>query len=128
MFWDFQSENAILGTTKKIELKISGTTKQIEGVKEAIKKLKLKQEGTNEYNVKIQVPKIYIRKIICHQFRNLDSYKSKYDVQILYDTTLITDDIFPIQEYTTIENELKNENFEKNKNLYVQNQILSEEI
>jgi len=103
MFWDFQSENAILGTTKKIELKISGTTKQIEGVKEAIKKLKLKQEGTNEYNVKIQVPKIYIRKIIGHQFRNLDSYKSKYGVQILYDTTLITDDIFPIQEYTTIE-------------------------
>ena len=33
----------------------------------------------------------------------MDSYKSKYGVQILYDTTLITDDIFPIQEYTTIE-------------------------
>ncbi len=37
MFWDFQSENAILGTNDKIDLKISGTTKQIEGVKEAIK-------------------------------------------------------------------------------------------
>ena len=103
MFWDFQSENAILGTDDKIELKISGTTKQIEGVKEAIKQLKLKKEGTNEYNIKLQVPKIFIRKIIGHQYRNLDSYKSKYGVQILYDTTLITDDIFPIQEYTTIE-------------------------
>ena len=49
------------------------------------------------------MPKIFIRKIIGHQYRNLDSYKSKYGVQILYDTTLITDDIFPIQEYTTIE-------------------------
>ena len=37
MFWDFRGENAILGTTNKIDLKISGTTKQIEGVKEAIK-------------------------------------------------------------------------------------------
>ena len=104
LFWDFQSENAILGTSNKIELKISGTTKQIEGVKEAIKKLKLKkEEGANEYNVKLNVPKIYIRKIIGHQYRNLDSYKSKFGVQILYDTTLITDEIFSIQESTTIE-------------------------
>ena len=44
LFWDFQSENAILGTSNKIDLKISGTTKQIEGVKEAIKKLKLKEK------------------------------------------------------------------------------------
>ena len=104
LFWDFQSENAILGTSNKIDLKISGTTKQIEGVKEAIRKLKLKkEEGTNEYNVKLNVPKIYIRKIIGHQYRNLDSYKSKFGVQILYDTTLITDEIFSIQESTTIE-------------------------
>ena len=104
LFWDFQSENAILGTSNKIDLKISGTTKQIEGVKEAIKKLKLKkEEGNNEYNFKLKVPKIYIRKIIGHQFRNLDSYKTKFDVQILYDTSLITDEIFPIQENTTIE-------------------------
>ena len=33
----------------------------------------------------------------------MDSYKSKFGVQILYDTTLITDEIFSIQEYTTIE-------------------------
>ena len=103
MFWDFQMENAILGTSNKIDLKISGTTKQIEGVKDAINKLKLKKEGTNDYNLKIQIPKIYIRKIIGHQHRNLDSYKSKYGVQILYDTTLITDDIFSIHENTTIE-------------------------
>ena len=104
LFWDFQSENAILGTSNKIDLKISGTTKQIEGVKEAIKKLKLKkEEGTNEYNVKLNIPKIYIRKIIGHQYRNLDSYKSKFGVQIIYDTSLITDEIFPIQESTTIE-------------------------
>ena len=103
MFWDFQSENAILGTEDKIDLKISGTTKQIEAVKEAIKELKLKKEGTNEFNMKLQVPKIYLRKIIGHQYRNLDNYKSKYGVQIIYDTSLITDDIFPIQEYTTIE-------------------------
>ena len=104
LFWDFQSENAILGTSNKIDLKISGTTKQIEGVKEAIKKLKLKkEEGTNEYNVKLNVPKIYIRKIIGHQFRNLDSYKSKFGVQVLYDSSLITDEIFSIQESTTIE-------------------------
>ena len=104
LFWDFLSENAILGTSNKIDLKISGTTKQINGVKEAIKKLKLKkEEGNNEYTCKLKVPKIYIRKIIGHQYRNLDSYKSKFDVQILYDTTLITDEIFPIQENTTIE-------------------------
>ena len=103
MFWDFQQENAILGTDDRIDLKISGTTRQIEGVKDAIKELKLKKEETNEYNIKIQVPKIYIRKIIGHQYRNLDSYKSKFGVQILYDTTLITDEIFSIQEYTTIE-------------------------
>ena len=97
LFWDFQGENAILGTSNKIDLKISGTTKQIEGVKEAIRKLKLKkEEGTNEYNVKLNVPKIYIRKIIGHQFRNLDSYKSKFGVQIIYDTSLITDEIFSI--------------------------------
>ena len=70
MFWDFQSENAILGTEDKIDLKISGTTKQIEAVKEAIKELKLKKEGTNEFNMKLQVPKIYLRKIIGHQYRN----------------------------------------------------------
>ena len=103
MFWDFQSENAILGTDDKIDLKISGTTKQIEAVKEAIEELKLKKEGTNEYTIKLQAPKIYLRKIIGHQYRNLDNYKSKYGVQIIYDTSLITDDIFPIQEYTTIE-------------------------
>ena len=103
MFWDFQSENAILGTDDKIDLKISGTTKQIETVKEAIEELKLKKEGTNEYTIKLQAPKIYLRKIIGHQYRNLDNYKSKYGVQIIYDTSLITDDIFPIQEYTTIE-------------------------
>ena len=62
-----------------------------------------KEEGNNEYTCKLKVPKIYIRKIIGHQYRNLDSYKSKFDVQILYDTTLITDEIFPIQENTTIE-------------------------
>ena len=73
-------------------------------MKEAIRKLKLKkEEGTNEYNVKLNVPKIYIRKIIGHQFRNLDSYKSKFGVQIIYDTSLITDEIFSIQESTTIE-------------------------
>ena len=84
LFWDFLSENAILGTSNKIDLKISGTTKQINGVKEAIKKLKLKkEEGNNEYTCKLKVPKIYIRKIIGHQYRNLDSYKSKFDVQIL---------------------------------------------
>ena len=104
LFWDFQSENAILGTSNKIDLKISGTTKQIEGVKEAIKKLKLKkEEGTNEYILKLNVPKIYIRKIIGHQHRNLDSYKSKFGVQILYDSSLITDEIFSIQDSTTIE-------------------------
>ena len=103
MFWDFQSENAILGTDDKIDLKISGTTKQIEAVKEAIEELRLKKEGTNEYTIKLQAPKIYLRKIIGHQYRNLDNYKSKYGVQIIYDTSLITDDIFPIQEYTTIE-------------------------
>jgi len=104
LFWDFQSENAILGTSNKTDLKISGTTKQIEGVKEAIRTLKLKkEEGSNEYNFKLKVPKIYIRKIIGHQYRNLDSYKSKFDVQILFDTSLITDEIFPIQESTTIE-------------------------
>ena len=104
LFWDFQSENAILGTSNKIDLKISGTTKQIEGVKEAIKKLKLKkEEGTTEYTTKLNIPKIYIRKIIGHQHRNLDSYKSKFDVQILYDYSLITDEIFPLQEITTIE-------------------------
>jgi hypothetical protein len=104
LFWDFLSENAILGTSNKIDLKISGTTKQIDGVKEAIKKLKLKkEEGASEYNVKLNVPKIYIRKIIGHQFRNLDSYKSKFGVQIIYDSSLITDEIFSIQESTTIE-------------------------
>ena len=104
LFWDFQSENAILGTSKKIDLKISGTTKQIEGVKEAIKKLKLKkEEGENEYNIKLNVPKIYIRKIIGHQYINLDSYKSKFGVQVLYDSSLITDEIFSIQDSTTIE-------------------------
>ena len=103
MFWDFQHENASLGTDNKIDLKISGTTKQIEGVKQAINELKLKKEGTNEFNIKIQVPKIYIRKIIGHQHRNLDSFKSKFGVQIAYDNTLITDEIFPIQEYTIIE-------------------------
>ena len=65
--------------------------------------MKLKKEGTNEYTIKLQAPKIYLRKIIGHQYRNLDNYKSKYGVQIIYDTSLITDDIFPIQEYTTIE-------------------------
>jgi hypothetical protein len=104
LFWDFQSENAILGTTNKIDLKISGTTKQIEGVKEAIKTLKSKkEEGLNEYTVKLNVPKIYIRKIIGHQHRNLDSYKSKFGVQIIYDSTLITDEIFSIQDSTSIE-------------------------
>ena len=104
LFWDFQSENSILGTSNKIDLKISGTTKQIQGVKDAIKKLKLKkEEGVNEYNVKLNVPKIYIRKIIGHQYRNLDSYKSKFGVQILFDSSLITDEIFSLQENTTIE-------------------------
>ena len=104
LFWDFQSENAILGTSNKLDLKISGTTKQIEGVKEAIKNLQLKkEEGNNEYNFKLRVPKIYIRKIIGHQYRNLDIYKSKFDVQILFDSSLITDEIFPLQENTTIE-------------------------
>ena len=103
MFWDFQSENAILGTNDKIDLRISGTTKQIEGVKEAIKLLQLKKEGTNDYIIKLQIPKIFIRKIIGHQYRNLENFKTKYGVQILYDNTLITDDIFPIQENTTIE-------------------------
>ena len=104
LFWDFQCENEILGTSNKIDLKISGTTKQIEGVKEAIRKLKLKNdESSNEYTVKLNVPKIYIRKIIGHQKRNLDSYKSKFGVQILFDSSFITDDIFPIQENTSIE-------------------------
>ena len=33
----------------------------------------------------------------------MENFKTKYGVQILYDNTLITDDIFPIQENTTIE-------------------------
>ena len=104
LFWDFQKENDILGTSNKIELKITGTTKQIEGLKEAIKKLKSKkEEGSNEYMIKLNIPKIYLRKIIGHQRRNLDSYKSKFGVKIEFDSNLITDDIFVIQENTFLE-------------------------
>ena len=103
MFWDFHDENSILGTNNKIDLKISGTTKQIEGVKDAIKKLKLKTDETNDYTFKIFVSKIYLRKIIGHQQRNLESYKSKYGVEILFDNSLLSDDIFSTQENTTIE-------------------------
>lgn len=54
------------------------------------------------HTVKIKVPKIYVRKIIGHQDRNLNSYKSKYNVDVDYDVGLITDDIFPLQDSTTI--------------------------
>ena len=104
LFWDYQNENAILGTSNKLDLKITGTTKQIENVKAAIKKLKLqKEENTKEFSIKLTVPKIYIRKIIGHQNRNLDSYKSKFGVQISFDNACITDEIFNLQEITYIQ-------------------------
>ena len=104
LFWDFQQQNSILGTTNKLEIKITGTPTQVENVKNMIKQLKeTKNDTNNTFIVKIQVPKIYVRKIIGHQNRNLNSYKSKYNVEVEYDMSLITDEIFPIQESTFIQ-------------------------
>lgn len=50
----------------------------------------------------MDVPKLYLRKIIGHQGRNQESLQTKYNVKIEYDTNLITDDIFTINENTTI--------------------------
>ena len=40
LFWDFQQQNSILGTTNKLEIKITGTPTQVENVKNMIKQLK----------------------------------------------------------------------------------------
>ena len=70
-----------------------------------IKQLKeTKKEPNNDiYVSKLQVPKIFVRKIIGHQNRNLNSYKSKFNVDVEYDMSLITDEIFPLQESTFIQ-------------------------
>jgi len=106
LFWDFKQEIAILGTKDKLEIKISGTTNQIENTKNLIKKIKeTKTEDENNNSIiqiKIFIPKIFLRKIIGHQSRNLNMYKLNYNVEISYDSNLITDEIFPIQESTPI--------------------------
>ena len=106
LFWDYQLQNSILGTSNKLEIKITGTPTQIENVKKMIKQLKeTKKEPNNDiYVSKLQVPKIFVRKIIGHQNRNLNSYKSKFNVDVEYDMSLITDEIFPLQESTFILN------------------------
>ena len=104
LFWDFKLENSILGTNNKLDIKITGTSKQIENAKKMIKQLiDNKKESNSDFSVKIQVPKIFLRKIIGHQNRNLNSYKSKFNVLIDYDINLMTDDIFSIQESTVIQ-------------------------
>ena len=104
LFWDFQQQNMILGTNNKIDVKITGTTKQIENVKKMIKQLEEdKTDENNTFITQLQIPKIFVRKIIGHQNINLNSYKSKYNVDIEYDSSLITDEIFPIQDSTQIE-------------------------
>ena len=105
LFWDYQLQNSILGTSNKLEIKITGTPTQIENVKKMIKQLKeTKKEPNNDiYVSKLQVPKIFVRKIIGHQNRNLNSYKSKFNVDVEYDMSLITDEIFPLQESTFIQ-------------------------
>ena len=107
LFWDFQQENAILGTKDKLEIKISGTSNQIENTIKLIKKIKETKTDDEKNNsniqIKIFIPKIFLRKIIGHQSRNLNMYKSNYNVDITYDNNLITDEIFPIQESTPIQ-------------------------
>jgi hypothetical protein len=107
LFWDYQQEIAILGTNDKLEIKISGTSNQIENTINLIKKIKETKSDDEKNNsiiqIKIFIPKIFLRKIIGHQSRNLNMYKSNYNVDITYDNNLITDEIFPIQESTPIQ-------------------------
>ena len=104
LFWDFQQQNMILGTNNKIDIKITGTSKQIETVIKMIKEIEEEKTDENtKFISRLQIPKIFVRKIIGHQNINLNSYKSKYNVDIEYDSSLITDEIFPIQETTQIE-------------------------
>ena len=104
LFWDYQQQNAIYGTSNKLDIKIKGTQNQIQKVKEMIKQIiNSTSLEDDKFTLNIQVPKVFVRKIIGHQNRNLNAYKLKFNVEIEYDMNLITDEIFPLQESTSIQ-------------------------
>jgi hypothetical protein len=100
LFWDYRQQ---LNSSNFIEIKITGTPSQIEKVKEEIQRIRAEKEiSCDFYSITLNVPQIFVRKIIGHQNRNLNSYRNKYHVEIEYDSNFITDDIFPIYESSQI--------------------------
>jgi len=112
LFWDYRQLSNI-DLNNLIEVKITGTQTQIDKVREEINKIIAEKQVTlDSYHVEINVPKLFVRKIIGHQNRHLISYKSKFNVEFEFDHSLITDDIFHIGENSKIKIKGK-ENFVK---------------
>jgi hypothetical protein len=115
LFWDYRQQATY---NQFIQIIITGTQSQINKVKYQIFKLKSEKDMSSEdCSTIISVPQIFVRKIIGHQNRNLISYQTKYKVDIEYNPNLMTDEIFPICDFTYItlkgrENHVKTVEFE----------------
>lgn len=121
LFWDFSQEKI----ATKIELKISGTSEQVDlVVSQLTDLLKDKQAPTKENTVKVlKVSKMFVRKLIGHQGRNLDKFRLNYSVEIDFDLAYMKDEIFPLEEMTEIriiglERNIRQVEAELKKNLF----------
>ncbi|MCQ2818320.1 MAG: SET domain-containing protein-lysine N-methyltransferase [archaeon] len=103
LFWDYtQEKEALSSSDYLVEVKLTGMENQLQSLKLKLDELmQLKEEFYFKHN--LQLPKIFVRKIIGHQNRHLNSYHVRYNVDIDYDTGLMSDEIYPLHECTTIE-------------------------
>lgn len=98
LFW----ETNIYNNQKKTELKIKGKLNQIDKIKELIANYVSNDQNHKYIKYNYQIPKVFLRKVFGHQDKNLNGYKVKYSIDFEYDHSCITDDIFPITEFTYI--------------------------
>ena len=98
LFWETNFYNNL----KKIELKIKGKLIQISKIKELIADYVSNDQNHKYIKYNYQIPKVFLRKVFGHQDKNLNGYKVKYSIDFEYDHSCITDEIFPITEFTYI--------------------------
>ena len=56
--------------------------------------------SSNFIESKYTIPKLYIRKIIGYQEKNLSTFRQRFSIDIDYDKQLLSDDVYPLCELT----------------------------
>lgn len=94
LFWDpYTKDNSI-------EIKIIGSEDQIKKIKYLLEDVKIKEDENKKIIYRISIPKIFLRRIVGHQDKNINGYKVKYNIEFDYEASFVSDEIYSITENT----------------------------